>query len=152
MSNFDSNLAGRAKNPYRFYDIWGDIMLERDYQAQLIKKIKNLFPGCIVLKNDPEYLQGFPDLTILYRDTWAVLEVKRSKDASHRPNQDFYVRMANKMSYASFIYPENEEEVLNELQQAFGFRREACLSEPERISLAAIRFCEDAIAPKDLAS
>lgn len=95
-------------------------MLERDFQAGLIKEIKDLFPGCIVLKNDPQYLQGFPDLTILYRDRWAVLEVKKSKNARHRPNQDFYIQNANQMSYAAFIYPENKEAVLNELQQAFG--------------------------------
>ena len=102
-------------------------MLERDFQAGLIKEIKDLFPGCIVLKNDPQYLQGFPDLTILYHDRWAVLEVKKSKNARHRPNQDFYVQNANQMSYAAFIYPENKEAVLNELQQAFGVRREARL-------------------------
>ena len=102
-------------------------MLERDFQAGLIKEIKDMFPGCIVLKNDPQYLQGFPDLTILYRDRWAVLEVKKSKNARHRPNQDFYIQNANRMSYAAFIYPENKEAVLNELQQAFGVRREARL-------------------------
>lgn len=96
------------------------IMLERNFQKELIKELKDLFPGCIVLKNDANYLQGFPDLTILYRDRWAVLEVKRSKNAEHQPNQDFYVKNANAMSYAAFIYPENKKEVLNELQQAFG--------------------------------
>lgn len=94
-------------------------MLERNFQAGLIKEIKTLYPGCIVLKNDPNYIQGFPDLTVLYNDKWALLETKRESDASHRPNQDYYIERGNKMSFARFISPENKEEVLNELQQTF---------------------------------
>ena len=94
-------------------------MLERNFQANLIKDIKERFPGCIVLKNDPNYIQGFPDLTVFYEDHWALLETKRSKRASHRPNQDYYIDRGNEMSFARFICPENKEEVLNELQQAF---------------------------------
>ena len=98
-------------------------MLERNFQADLIKEIKTRFPGCIVLKNDPNYIQGFPDLTVFYEDRWALLETKRSKTASHRPNQDYYIEQGNNMSFARFISPENKEEVLNELQQAFRIRR-----------------------------
>lgn len=93
-------------------------MLERDYQAHLIKRLKDLFPGCIVMKNDPDYIQGIPDLLILYNSHWAALEVKRSAKSSHRPNQNYYVKKLNEMSYSSFVYPENEEEVFNDLQQA----------------------------------
>lgn len=92
---------------------------ENAFQAALIKDVKALFPGCVVLKNDPNYIQGFPDLTILYKDRWAVLECKKSLSASKRPNQEYYVDMLGEMSYASFICPENREEVLDELQQAF---------------------------------
>lgn len=95
-------------------------MKESQFQAQLIKDIRKLFPGCIVLKNDPEYIQGFPDLTIFYRDKWALLECKRSSDAPHQPNQDFYISHANEMSFARFICPENKEEVLHDLQSTFG--------------------------------
>lgn len=98
-------------------------MVERDFQASLIKKIKDLFEGCIVLKNDPEYLQGIPDLLILYKNKWAALECKKSKRATKRPNQEYYVNKMDGMSFASFISPENEEEVLNDLQQAFRTRR-----------------------------
>lgn len=94
-------------------------MLERNFQADLIKEIKERFPGSIVLKNDPNYIQGFPDLTVFYEDHWALLETKRSKTASRRPNQDYYIEQGNKMSFARFISPENKEEVLDELQQTF---------------------------------
>lgn len=97
--------------------------LERDFQARLIKELKTIFRGCIILKNDSSYIQGIPDLIILFKDKWAALEVKKSKTASHRPNQEYYVDLMDVMSYASFIYPENKEEVLYELQQTFFSRR-----------------------------
>lgn len=91
---------------------------ESKFQKGLIDKIKSRFPGCVIMKNDANYIQGIPDLTILHGDKWAMLEVKKSEKASHQPNQDYYIKKANEMSYASFVYPENEEEVLNELEQA----------------------------------
>ena len=92
---------------------------ESQFQAQLIKDIKNRFEGAIVTKLDAGHIQGIPDLLILYKDKWATLECKKSANASHRPNQDYYVSTMNRMSFSRFIYPENKEEVLNELQQAF---------------------------------
>lgn len=93
--------------------------LERDFQAELIKDLKKLFKGCIVTKLDSGYLQGIPDLLILYKNKWATLECKKSSGASKRPNQEYYVDLMNKMSFSRFISPENKEDVLNELQQAF---------------------------------
>lgn len=52
---------------------------ESEFQGSLIKKIKQRFPGCLVLKNDPTYIQGIPDLLILHNDKWAALECKKSK-------------------------------------------------------------------------
>lgn len=106
-------------------------MLERDYQARLIRKIKKDLSGSLVLKNDPEYIQGFPDLLILHGDRWAALEVKRSASAHHQPNQDYYVELLQGMSFASFIYPENEEEVLDGLYSALEPERAARLSQPQ---------------------
>lgn len=93
-------------------------MKENGFQARLIRELKELFPGCIVLKNDSGYIQGFPDLTILYGKRWAILECKRSANENHQPNQDIYVNRLNAMSYAAFIYPENKELIFYELQQA----------------------------------
>lgn len=98
-------------------------MRESEFQAKLIEEIKERFPGCIVMKNDSGYLQGIPDLTVLYRDKWATLEDKRNEKATHRPNQDYYVEKMNGMSFSSFIYPENKEEVLNAMEQSFQDRR-----------------------------
>lgn len=94
-------------------------MRENEYQSRLIKRIKQKFPGCVVIKNDPTYIQGFPDILILFRDRWVALEVKRSKTASKQPNQDYYISLLDSMSYASFIFPENEEVVLDEISKSF---------------------------------
>lgn len=89
------------------------------FRDQLAKEIETRFEGSIVLRNDPDYIQGIPDLLVVYNDHWAALECKRNSRASHRPNQDYYVNKMNDMSYAAFVYPENKEEVLDALQQAF---------------------------------
>lgn len=94
--------------------------LERSFQSKLIKELKAMFEGCIVLKLDPTYIQGIPDLLILYKNKWATLECKRSVGAAKRPNQEYYVDLMNKMSFSSFIRPENKERVLDELRKAFG--------------------------------
>jgi len=91
--------------------------LESEYQSHVIDILRQTFPGCVVLKNDPDYIQGIPDLLLLWNDRWAALECKRYKKASIRPNQKYYVDKLNSMSYSSFIYPENEEAVMHELQQ-----------------------------------
>lgn len=94
-------------------------MRESEFQKKLKKEIKERFPGSIVYKTDPQQLQGSPDLIILYGNKWGALEVKKSADAPHRPNQDYRVRQMNEMSFASFIFPENSKEVLDDLAQTF---------------------------------
>ena len=96
---------------------------ESKFQANLIKELKEMFPGCIVLKNDPTYIQGIPDLTIFHNDKWATLECKKDSKAHDQPNQDYYISKMNDMSFSRVIYPENKQEVLDDLQQAFGARR-----------------------------
>ena len=94
-------------------------MLESQFQSKLIKELKKLFPGCIVMKSDSGYLQGVPDLLVLYNDKWATLECKKSVGAKKQPNQEYYVGKMNEMSFSRFICPENKEEVLHDLQQSF---------------------------------
>lgn len=103
-------------------------MNEAQYQGRLIKTLKQAFPDIVVIKQDSSYLQGIPDLLLLHEDKWAMLEVKASESAPVQPNQIFYVEQFNAMSYAAFIYPENEEMVLRALQRSFAPSR------PTRIS------------------
>lgn len=95
-------------------------MLENSFKTNLVKELEFMFPGCIIIHADPNEIQGIPDLIVLYNDRWFALEGKKDRTASHRPNQDYYVDLMNRMSFAAFIYPENKEEVLYELQQTFG--------------------------------
>lgn len=95
-------------------------MLENKFQAKLIKELKETFPGCIVMKNDSSYIQGIPDLLVLHKDKWASLECKKSTNAKKQPNQEYYVKRMDEMSFARFISPENKEDVLNELRKTFG--------------------------------
>lgn len=104
-------------------------MREGVYQRKIINRLLDMFPDCVVIKNDSSYTPGIPDLTVFYRNCWAMLEVKLSKDSSIQPNQGHYITRLNSMSFAAFIYPENEEAVLNELQSAFRFAGETCVPE-----------------------
>ena len=94
-------------------------MKESDFQHGLIEEIKMRFPGAIVTKFDAKYKQGFPDLIIFWKDRWAALECKRSATAKHQPNQEHYVDILNRMSFSRFVYPENKEEVLDEMERSF---------------------------------
>ena len=94
-------------------------MLENKFQAKIIKKLKEIFPGCIVMKSDSSYIQGIPDLLILFGSKWASLECKKSANASKRPNQEYYVNRMNEMSFSRFICPENMKEVLDDLYKTF---------------------------------
>lgn len=96
-------------------------MRESKFQKELISELESLLPGALIYKNESR--QGLPDLTVLWEDHWALLECKQSKVASHQPNQDYYVDRANQMSFGRFVYPENKQEVLDDLQQAFGVER-----------------------------
>ena len=100
-------------------------MLESKFKTSLIKELEELFQGCLILHPDANEHQGIPDILILYEDRWAALEGKRNKDAPQQPNQGYYVDIMDNMSFASFIYPENKEEVLYELQRAFAIGRSA---------------------------
>lgn len=96
-------------------------MLENRFQSKLIKEIKEEFPECIVMKNDANYIQGIPDLLVLYKNKWASLEVKKNAKAKHQPNQEYYVDRMDKMSFSRFICPENKDVVLKELHYYFTY-------------------------------
>lgn len=94
-------------------------MLENRFKTKLVNELKDMFPGCIITHLDPNEVQGIPDLLILFGDKWAALEGKKNATASVRPNQEYYVNLMNRMSFASFIYPENKNEVLDALYLYF---------------------------------
>lgn len=91
--------------------------LESGFQDKLIKDLKTMFEGCMVFKMDQK--QGIPDLLVLHKNKWASLECKRNAKATKQPNQEYYVGLMDDMSFSRFIYPENKEEVLNDLRRSF---------------------------------
>ena len=103
-------------------------MKESKFQSNLKKELKEKFPGCIVTKLDSSDIQGIPDLLVLYKKYWATLECKKSEKAHHQPNQEYYISKMNSMSYASFVYPENERRVLDEMESALRGSRRARIS------------------------
>ena len=103
-------------------------MAENKFKQKLVTELEQMFPGCIITHLTPNEIQGIPDLLILYEDKWAALEGKDSATANVRPNQPYYVEKMNQMSYAAFIYPENKEEILYELQEALRPRRKTRVS------------------------
>lgn len=93
--------------------------LESGFQDRLRDEIKKMFPGCMIFKMDQ--IQGIPDMLILYRDKWAMIENKKSARAKRQPNQEYYVDLFNDMSFARFACPENKDEVLDELYLYFKY-------------------------------
>lgn len=99
----------------------GKVKTENKYQRELIRKLEQIFPDAIILKNDSGYRQGIPDWSIMNGEHWGMFDVKKSKDAPHQPNQDWYINWAaSEGHFGMFVYPENEEEFLDAIQQALG--------------------------------
>lgn len=95
---------------------------ESKFQKSLIDKIIRLFGHrCEVVKNDAKYRPGYPDLSVHFFDgRYALLECKADRYAKEQPNQRFYIEQVNRHGgFGRFVFPENAEEVLNELQRAF---------------------------------
>ena len=87
--------------------------LESKFQKELMDEIRERYPGCMITKNDSSYIQGIPDWTIFYRNKYAILEAKREEKAN------YYVEQFDKMSFSRFVYPENKDEVLRDLDIHF---------------------------------
>lgn len=102
------------------------VLQERDYQKGLIQRIHSLLPRSVVLKNDPNYMQGIPDLVVFNGDRYAMLEVKTGPKAPHQPNQDYYVEWFDSQGvFSAFVYPENEEEILDAMERSLQPSRKA---------------------------
>lgn len=97
--------------------------LEGKYKTELKKRMEERFPGALILKNDEQLCPGIFDLVIMWGPWYAAVEVKRNAKAAYRPNQEYYLQRVVDMGGLAFtLYPENEEEVLDAIQQSF----EAC--------------------------
>ena len=94
---------------------------ESNFQSRLVDKLEKMFPGSYVMVNDGRRIQGFPDVSIFHDSgRWATLECKRSSNEPFQPNQEYYIEDMGKKGYSAVIFPENEKEILDELQRTFG--------------------------------
>lgn len=114
-------------SPFVFALKGAKMALESKFKQDLIDEIQRRFPGAIVLKMDANHIQGIPDNFIVWENRWAAFEAKRSAISSRRPNQEYYVKLLDSMSFSAFVYPENKEWFINELQQTFRYTRAARL-------------------------
>lgn len=94
---------------------------ESAFQKKFLDRIRREFPDCVILKNDPNYIQGIPDWIVLYDNKWIALEMKRSISSPKRPNQEYYIDRLDGMSYAAFVYPENADDILDEIRFIFTY-------------------------------
>ena len=98
-------------------------MLESEFRKAFLEEVQNridpLNKGFLFFLNASNAFRSFPDIVILGSHKWAALEFKKSKRASHQPNQEYYINKLNEIGYASFVYPENAEEILNDLEELF---------------------------------
>jgi hypothetical protein len=95
-------------------------MLESAFKKYAIQAIQDKFVELdLDFIHTKPYNRSMPDLVILAAPFWAALEFKTSKQAPSRPNQDYHINRLNKKGYASFVFPENLEEVLYELEGVF---------------------------------
>lgn len=94
-------------------------MLETAFAVDFLAELNYRFPGCFIYKMDPNQLQGIPDRLVLYRERWALLELKRARKAARQPNQEYRVDQFNEMGFSAFVSPENADQVLAELEEYF---------------------------------
>lgn len=94
--------------------------LERDFQRDVKAELERRLPGCFIIKGNSAVRQGIPDWLILYKDRWAMLEVKRSATSRFRPNQEYYISLLGEMSFAAVIHQQNFDEVLDAIQSTLG--------------------------------
>jgi hypothetical protein len=93
-------------------------MLESQFKRHVKKRITERFPNLDLDFIDTAY-RSMPDTFVIGPGVWAALEFKQSEDSSHRPNQDYHILRLNKKGYATYVSPENVEEVLDELEILF---------------------------------
>lgn len=94
--------------------------LESEFASELKEEIRHRFPDCFIIKLDSNQVQGIPDLMILWKEYWAILETKRGLRSVRQPNQEYYVELFDRMSFSAFVHPLNYRDILDDMERAFG--------------------------------
>ncbi len=95
-------------------------MLESEFKKRTIQRIKDRLPSLdLDFINTKPFNRSMPDTFVIGPWCWAALEFKRSEDADQQANQDYHIERLNRKGYARFVFPENVEEVLDDLEAVF---------------------------------
>lgn len=96
-------------------------MRENKFQRDAVQRIHREWDRPLVLKNDPNLIQGIMDLTVVLPNLVAFIEVKRSDSEPFQPNQEYYLARTEEMGhFTAVLHPGNEEEVFRALHAASG--------------------------------
>lgn len=93
-------------------------MLEKDFKKNFCKSLKRLGCNALQYQQSATTLAGFPDTIVLLPESLVVfLEFKKSKTAKYRPGQkEWKEKLEERGFYHWFVYPENAEQVLEEIK------------------------------------
>ena len=94
-------------------------MLESEFVTLLKEELRMRFRDCFIIKLDANQVQGIPDLLVLWRSQWAILETKSGRRSVHQPNQEYYIDKFDTMSFAAFVNQLNYQDVLDDMERAF---------------------------------
>lgn len=91
---------------------------EGQLKKTFCSKLKKLKCTVLQYKQDATTVAGFPDTIVLLPESLTIfLEFKKSKNAKYRPGQkEWGEKLTNREFYHWFVYPENAEEVYNEIK------------------------------------
>lgn len=89
---------------------------ESSLQSKIIKYLES--KGCYVVKTGGIGTgNGCPDLLFFYEGFYGALEVKASKTAKFQPLQKIILDKFDSWSYGRVVWPENWNDIKNELEQ-----------------------------------
>lgn len=91
--------------------------MEKKTQQRLIKHLKRR--GCFVMAITvvPGIPTGTPDVFFCKEGFYGFAEVKSSRTAKYRPLQKEQLKKLNDWSWAKAVYPENYDEIKEELDK-----------------------------------
>lgn len=94
---------------------------ESDYKRKLMKKLRQI-PSSYWYSHQAGSIRGISDIIGCVNGVMVVLEVKRSLEEYRKKSprtalqEKFLSNIRSAKGYGSFIYPENEEKILSEIQ------------------------------------
>lgn len=104
----------------RTKDLFKKDVKESTFQHKLIKMLRKIPKSSFIVK-EAKAIRGIPDIIGCIDGTYVALEVKKNKGEAQKNTgriclQKKFIRDIQCVGgYASFIYPENHEEILEEL-------------------------------------